>query len=568
MLILGIITLVMTIPLASTYLSTTLIHRIAFLILLYSSLLSYNTLYVIPLTSGIGILGGLFQVTLFSQSLEIFILIIGSIILLLVPASRWYQPVGLVPEGEKNNTKLVSPPTGGKSPEGVSSPMGEENIKDPTPLVLDPSDPNNTTTLWNYWDNLSSNVKKVLSTTASGNNKKEKLKDYPLIILFTTLGMSSLISSSDLITMFLAIELQSFALYILATMNRNSESAVAAGLKYFLLGGLSSCFILLGSTLIYSYTGLTNFESLNILQSVIGQSFEAYSYNYLAIGSIILIIGFLFKIGAAPLHSWAPDVYDGVPTIVTTWLTIMPKLSILVFLMLNNFLVEPNLLMMSALLSLLLGSIIGLVQYKIKRLLAYSTISHIGLILLALGNESINGLESTIFYILQYSITSLNTFFVLILLGYTLNKNNVISSYSPIQSISQLSGLFYSNPALSIAFALSLFSMSGIPPLVGFFGKYFVINSALMNGNYFLSLTIVITSVVSTVYYLKIIKTLFISPKKINLDKDFTLIRSNNLSPILVYIVAILTLFITFFMINPTPILNSIHIITTSTYFF
>src|SRR5690606_39171810 len=114
--------------------------------------------------------------------------------------------------------------------------------------------------------------------------------------------------------------------------------------------------------------------------------------------------------------------------------------------------------------------------------------------------------------------------------------------------------LFYSNPALSIAFALSLFSMSGIPPLVGFFGKYFVINSALMNGNYFLSLTIVITSVVSTVYYLKIIKTLFISPKKINLDKDFTLIRSNNLSPILVYIVAILTLFITFFMINPTPI--------------
>jgi len=283
MLLLGIITLVMTIPLASLYLSTILIHRIAFLILLLSAVLSYNTLYVVPLSSGIGILGGLFQTTLFSQSLEIFILILGSLILLIVP--------------EK-----------------------EKNTINPTKSV----------TLSNYWDNLSSKVKGVLSTSNKTYNKTG-LIDYPLIVLFTTLGMTSLISSSDLIVMFLSIELQSFALYILATMNRNSESAVAAGLKYFLLGGLSSCFILLGSTLIYSYTGLTNFESLNILQSVIGQSFEGNSYNYLAIGCIILTIGLLFKIGAAPLHSWAPDVYDGVPTMVTTWLTIMPKLSILVF---------------------------------------------------------------------------------------------------------------------------------------------------------------------------------------------------------------------------------------------
>jgi len=514
----------MTIPLASTYLSTILIHRIAFLILLFSSLLAYNTLYVVPLSTGVGLLGGLFQTSILSQSLEIFILIIGSIILLLIPS------------GEKFNKELSS--------------FYKENIKDS----------NKTTILSNYWNNLSSNVKKVLPTT---NNKKQ-LKDYPLIILFTTLGMSSLISSSDLITMFLAIELQSFALYILATMNRNSESAVAAGLKYFLLGGLSSCFILLGSTLIYSYTGLTNFESLNILQSVIGQSFENNSYNYLAIGCIILTIGLLFKIGAAPLHSWAPDVYDGVPTMVTTWLTIMPKLSILVFFIMNNFLIEPNLLMISALLSLLLGSITGLAQYKIKRLLAYSTISHVGLILLALGNESINGLESTIFYIVQYSITSLNIFLILILLGYTLSVNKTVSIYSPIQFISQLQGQFYQNPTLSLALAISLFSMGGIPPLVGFFGKYFVINSALMNGNYFLSLVIVITSVISTVYYLKIIKTLFLPVAN---DSTSTS-ENNNLSPILAFIVAILTLFIIFFMIYPTPILNSIHLIALNTYYF
>jgi NADH-ubiquinone oxidoreductase chain 2 len=197
--------LVLSIPSASLYLSTILIHRIAFLILLFSSLLAYNTLYVVPLSTGVGLLGGLFQTTILSQSLEIFILIIGSIILLITPS------------GEKINKELSS--------------LNKENNFDSNKTIM---------STWNYWDNLSSNVKEVLPTTKN----KEGLKDYPLIILFTTLGMSSLISSSDLITMFLAIELQSFALYILATMNRNSESAVAAGLKYFLLGGLSSCFIL------------------------------------------------------------------------------------------------------------------------------------------------------------------------------------------------------------------------------------------------------------------------------------------------------------------------------------
>jgi len=532
----------MTIPLASVYLSSILIHRIAFLILLLSGLLSYNTLYVTPLSTGVGLLGGLFQTTLLSQSLEIFILILGSIILLLVPEGKNYK---------FNTNSMLSTDFAISSDKNI----GSEN--------------NETSNLGKYWDNITSNVKGNLTTSNFIETGNTGLKDYPLIILFTTLGMSSLISCSDLITMFLAIELQSFALYILATMNRNSESAVAAGLKYFLLGGLSSCFILLGSTLIYSYTGLTNFESLNILQSVTSQSFGENTYNYLAIGCIILTIGFLFKIGAAPLHSWAPDVYDGVPTIVTTWFTIMPKLSILIFFMMNNFLLEPNLLMISALLSLLLGSITGLAQYKIKRLLAYSTISHVGLILLALGNESINGLESTIFYILQYSITSLNIFLIIVLLGYTLSKENVISKYSPIQLISQLRGQFFNNPALSIALSLSLFSMSGIPPLIGFFGKYFVINSALMNGNYFLSLVVILTAVISTVYYLQIIKTLFLPNNSLtDLDVESSLIKSNNLSPILTYIVSILTLFIIFFIIYPTPILNSIHLIALNTYYF
>jgi len=222
--------------------------------------------------------------------------------------------------------------------------------------------------------------------------------------------------------------------------------------------------------------------------------------------------------------------------------------------------------MISALLSLLLGSITGLAQYKIKRLLAYSTISHVGLILASLGSNTINGLESTIFYILQYSVTGLNTFLIIILLGNTLNNNNIASIYSPIQFISQLRGQFFKNPTLSIALALSLFSMSGIPPLVGFFGKYFVINSALINGNYLLSLVIVITSVISAVYYLQIVKTLFL-PDNTNDNSMISSLEPNNLSPILAFIVAILTLFIVFFMINPTLILNSIHITTQYIYY-
>jgi NADH-ubiquinone oxidoreductase chain 2 len=188
-----------------------------------------------------------------------------------------------------------------------------------------------------------------------------------------------------------------------------------------------------------------------------------------------------------------------------------------------------------------------------------------------LGSNHIVGLESMIFYIIQYSITSLNTFFILILLGNILSKDKIKSDYSPLQFIYQLRGLFYYNPALSGAFAISLFSMAGIPPLVGFFGKYFVINSALMSGNYFLSLVIVITSVISAVYYLLIIKSLFLpdnNNSSTSLNNISSFPESNNLSPILAYIVAILTLFIIFFIIYPTPILNSIHLTTQYTYYF
>ena len=329
---------------------------------------------------------------------------------------------------------------------------------------------------------------------------------YSLIILFSTLGSSLLLSSADLLSMYLSIELQSFGVYILATLFRDSRLATSAGLKYFLLGGFSSCLILLGSGLVYFYTGLTNLESI---YSIISVSNILNITQGLTLGLSLIIIGFLFKIAAAPLHNWAPDVYDDSPTIVTIWLTIMPKIAILIFLLdlfiggslwANNLsnqitvgveelsslgLTEiigydmlKNLLLISSLFSLIIGTVVGLAQSRIKRLLAYSTISHVGFLLLALAINSEQSIESFLFYIIQYSVTNLNTFLIILALGYLnfVNKFNfnkkgfrygIYSDSKNIENmdiryISELTGQFITNPILSICLAICLFSMAGM----------------------------------------------------------------------------------------------------------
>src|ERR1700710_1412045 len=255
MIFFSILTLIVAkaLPSFNTNLSPIYFTRISAIIFIYAGALSFNSLYIQSIGSGIGIYSGLFHVTQVSQIIEVFLLIIGSLIL-------------------------------------IAWPLIQKNYK----------------TYINY------------ST------------DYSLIVLFSTLGASLLISSSDLVSMYLSIELQSFGLYVLSTLYRDSESSTSAGLKYFLLGGLSSCLILLGAGLIYAFTGLTNFESIYSLISV---SEVNYIIQGLSLGLILIIVGFLFKIAAAPLHNWSPDVYDDTPTIVTIWLTIMPKISILILLL-------------------------------------------------------------------------------------------------------------------------------------------------------------------------------------------------------------------------------------------
>lgn len=398
----------------------------------------------------------------------------------------------------------------------------------------------------------------------SNNNFINYAINYSIIVLFCTLGASLLISCSDLISMYLSIELQSFGLYILATLFRDSKLATSAGLKYFLLGGLSSCLILLGAGLVYTFTGLTNLESIYSLVSV---SHSTNITQGLTLGFVLITVGFLFKIAAAPLHHWAPDVYDDSPTIVTIWLTIMPKIAILIFLLeifiggigvninTNSFLqstqdyltlssvsaegtggygsgdVLTNLLLLSSLLSFLIGTVLGLVQSRIKRLLAYSTISHVGFILLALAVNTEQSIESFIFYIVQYTITNLNTFLIILALGYLINYSFSNFSFSPntishnsgekdIRFISELTGQFMSNPLLSLSLSICLFSMAGIPPLIGFFSKQMVLYSAIQSGYYFMAIVAILVSVISASYYLKIVRVLFSEPAIVNNETE------------------------------------------------
>jgi NADH-ubiquinone oxidoreductase chain 2 len=399
------------------------------------------------------------------------------------------------------------------------------------------------------------------------NGEQFKLTEYALIILFVVSGAIFLMSSNDLITIFLSIELQSYGLYIISTIYRNSELSTNAGLTYFLLGGLSSCIILLGQGLLYINTGNTSLDSLylvnNIFDNVVFE--ELFSYNSLYYISntpsvylysiqtslLIMSVGFLFKMSAAPFHFWSPDVYDAIPTIVTTFVAIIAKISILImFLELvfytGNSLLNvtwTNNLILSSLLSLIIGSVLGLTQFRIKRLYAYSTISHLGFLLLALSVNSVESIQAFLFYLIQYSISNLNAFIILIAIGYSFlylvyKDGSLIKeeSYlkdtnnSPVQLVSQLKGYFKINPMLSVSLVITLFSFIGVPPLIGFFGKQMILSAALDNGYIFITLVGILTSVISAVYYLVIVKSIFFEKSDQKINPNF-----NNLN-VLAYI--------------------------------
>ena len=452
-------------------------------------LLSYNNLYVKPLDKGIGIYGGLFNITSFTQAFNIFIFLVSGIILTLTA----FYPRKLYTKEYSSIYKLLS-------------------------------------------------FKFVYEKNFISNKTGEQFAiiEYALIIVFIICGAVFLISTADLVSVFLSIELQSYGLYILCTLYRDSESSTASGLTYFLLGGLSSCFILLGSALLYANSGTTNLENLYVVTSiseieVLPLTMYEYPPHYLYWALIVMFVGFLFKVSAAPFHFWSPDVYDGVPTIVTTYIAIVAKISIFAFFLELVYYTEyyffdfswKDILLLSSLLSLVVGSVLGLTQFRIKRLFAYSTISHVGFILLALSINKAESIQSYIFYIIQYSLSNLNAFMILVAAGFSfylyvyekeeqedkkvfIDKNN-----SPVQFINQMKGYFYINNFISISFAITLFSFIGIPPMIGFFAKQMILSAALDNGYIFIALVAIITSVIGAAYYLNLVKQMFFYQNKL-----------------------------------------------------
>lgn len=466
-----------------------LYNRIAILILIYCILNDLSSLTVV--TKGIGLHGGLLLITNITQIFHIFVFIVSALILTLTsfyPRKIW--------------TKEYS------------------SIKD----------------IFLY--NFSYYNTKII------NKMGEHLKiiEYPLILLFIITGAILLMSTNDLVSIFLAIELQSYGLYILSTIYRNSELSTTGGLIYFLLGGLSSCFILLGTGLLYANSGSTSLDSLYIITSIsdLNSTDLWYKPYYINLSLVLFTIGFLFKVSAAPFHFWSPDVYDAIPTIVTTFVAIIAKISIFILLLQlvyytkNNFTGAQGMnwtfiLLVSSLFSLIIGTVVGLTQFRIKRLFAYSTISHLGFILLALGISSVESTQAFIFYLIQYSISNLNAFIILIAIGFSLycytseNKEHeelMDKTNSPIQLVNQLKGYYYINPVLALSLTITIFSFVGVPPLVGFFGKQMVLSAALDKGLIFLSLVAILTSVIGGIYYLSIIKEMFFDLPEYKLNSN------------------------------------------------
>jgi NADH-ubiquinone oxidoreductase chain 2 len=533
-----------------------LFNRVGLTILLYSILIALNSLYFTSLEGGIGLYGGLFHATSITHVFHIFIFFISVIILQL---TSFYPRKVWVPEYSSLKKLLF----------------------------------------YNFLYYRTKIVNKM--------GEQYKIIEYPLILLFIIIGAVFLISTSDLVSIFLSIELQSYGLYLLSTLYRNSEQATSGGLTYFLLGGLSSCFILLGTSLLYANSGTTNLDGIYVITSLSDISNDSsnnilywYKSHYINFSLLILSVGFLFKVSAAPFHFWSPDVYDGIPTIVTTFVAIVAKISIFIFLLelvhyTSNSLFEfqfswTSSLLISSLLSLVIGTVVGLTQFRIKKLFAYSTISHVGFILLALSINSIESIQAFIFYLMQYSISNLNAFIILVSIGFSLyyyvNDNDEYKALSdknnsPIQLISQMKGLFYINPVLSLSLAITIFSFVGIPPLIGFFAKQMVLSAALDSGYVFLALVAIITSVISAVYYLNVIKQIFfdkpeyeINPELVgvnmhgNVTKNNNLIqsltfKSNNivLSSSLTISISVLTLIILLFMFIPREWLSMANIL-------
>ncbi len=338
--------------------------------------------------------------------------------------------------------------------------------------------------------------------------KKIDKFEYPIIVLISILGMFFMLSSNDIILFYLGLELQSLALYILASIDRDNLRSSESGIKYFVLSALSSGLLLYGCSLLYGFTGSTNFDLI---------AEQLNNNNTGAIFAMVFIlVGLAFKVSAVPFHMWTPDVYEGAPTSITSFFAVVPKVA--GFALLIKFMFIPfskivlewqTIIVFISIASMVLGAVAAIVQKNLKRLLAYSSIGHIGYALAGVATGVVPGYESAVVYISIYVIMNIGAFSCL----YLMKKNGEYK-----ENISDLSGVSKKHPALAISFLIILFSLAGIPPLGGFFAKFYVFSSVIEQGMYTLAIIGLLTTVISAFYYLRIIKTIYFDDNAITFD--------------------------------------------------
>ena len=362
--------------------------------------------------------------------------------------------------------------------------------------------------------------------------------EYPILILCSILGMMVMISSNDLIVFYIGLELQSLSLYVLAAFNRDQIKSSEAGLKYFVLSALSSGLLLYGCSLIYGFSGTTNFDQISNLMNN-----DQYGLTF---GIVFILVGLAFKISAVPFHMWAPDVYEGSPTSVTLFFAVAPKIAALTVII--RFLYVPFvnvidqwqlIIVFLSLASMIFGAVAAIGQKNLKRLIAYSSIGHMGYALAGLCVGTNQGIQSSILYISIYIVMNLGFFSCL----FMLKRNNTY-----FENIDDLSGLSKNHPLISLSLMVVLFSLAGIPPLAGFFAKFYIFKAILDQSMYYLAIIGLLTTVIAAFYYLRIIKIMYFDLEKEKYDQDY------NLG--LKFTLALSTILIMFYFIYPSKLLN------------
>jgi NADH-quinone oxidoreductase subunit N len=367
--------------------------------------------------------------------------------------------------------------------------------------------------------------------------------EFPVLVLLATTGMMVMVSANDLITLYLGLELQSLALYVVASFDRDSARSTEAGLKYFVLGALASGMLLYGASLIYGFTGTTSFVGLAHLFGAAGGPAPS---NGLIIGIVFVAVGLAFKVSAVPFHMWTPDVYEGAPTPVGAFFSIAPKIAAIALFV--RYLIGPfdgltvewrQIIEALSVLSMILGAVAAIAQTNIKRLMAYSSIGHVGYALIGLAAASPEGIRGVLVYLTIYLLMNLGTWTVILCMRHEGRM---------LEGIDDLSGLARTRPSLALALGIFMFALAGIPPTAGFFAKLYIFLAAINAHLVWLAIIGVVTSVVGAFYYLRIVKVMYFDEPLVTFDRP--------LAPELRAVLLVTAFLTLFFIVHPDPVVG------------